>query len=166
MGKHGMEEVLMIGIMAPTLGPWERRISGATKRLMKLRRRAVVRRVTHTTQSDLHTSVLIIQLSFSKRSHTYHKMLQKYLARSARTFAAQAAETRIPQASRTSFRTAQPSTGRTLAGVRSYSAASEPAKAEAAPAKEGEKAAEAEHPHTKELEAKKKEVSEVTVSGL
>ncbi|GAB7349120.1 hypothetical protein MBLNU459_g8066t1 [Dothideomycetes sp. NU459] len=90
-------------------------------------------------------------------------MLQKYLVRSARTFAAQAVETRIPQACRTSFRAAQPTICRPVgAAVRSYSAAAEPAKEEAAPAEKTEPAAEAEHPHTKELEVKKKEVAEVT----
>lgn len=120
---------------------------------------------SYDTLIETHKTSYRASLLFFKQSHTYHKMLQKYLLRSARTFAAQAVETRIPQASRTSYRIVQPINGRTLAGVRSYSATAEPAKQEAAPAKEGEKAAEAEaeHPHTKELEAKKKEVSEVTV---
>lgn len=84
-------------------------------------------------------------------------MLQKYLARSARTFAAQTFESRIPQAARRSFRVAQPSNGRVATGIRSYSASTEAAKEEAAPeAKE-------EDPVQKELAAKKQEVTEVTV---
>lgn len=88
-------------------------------------------------------------------------MLQRYLARSARTFAAQSFESRLPQASRTSFRVAQPSNARILAGVRSYSDSKEAAKEEAAAGDKAE--AKEEDPLQKELAAAKKEASEASV---
>lgn len=87
-------------------------------------------------------------------------MLQKYLARSARTFAAQTFESRVPQAARQSFRVTQTSNARAVFGMRSYSASTEATKDEAA-AEKGE--AKEEDPVQKELAAKKKEVAEVTV---
>lgn len=87
-------------------------------------------------------------------------MLQKYLVRSARTFAAQSFESRIPQAARQSFRVAQTSNGRAFTGVRAYSASTEAPKEDAAAEKTEAKE---EDPVQKELAAKKLEVVEVTV---
>lgn len=84
----------------------------------------------------------------------------RFLARSARPLVSQAVESRVPF----SFRVAQQ--GRAVAAVRSYSAATESAAKEDAVASENaEKQAEAtkEDPVLKELEAKKKEVADVTV---
>lgn len=91
-----------------------------------------------------------------------YTMLQRQLARSARTLAAQASECRISQVTRTPFRVAGPSyNGRTLAAVRAYSSGAEPAKEDAAAEKKGE--AKEEDPVQKELEAKRKETTELTV---
>lgn len=90
-------------------------------------------------------------------------MLQRYLARSARTFAAQSFESRLPQASRTSFRVAQSNNARILAGVRSYSDSKEAAKEEAAAGDKAETKEEEEDPLQKELAAAKKEASEASV---
>lgn len=57
---------------------------------------------------------------------------------------------------------AQPSNGRVLTGLRSYSATTEPAKEDGAAADKATEAKE-EDPVQKELAAKKKEVTDVTV---
>lgn len=83
----------------------------------------------------------------------------RFLARSARPLS-QAVESRVPF----SFRAVQQ--GRAVAAVRSYSSTPETgAKENNAAAENAEKAAEAtkEDPTLKELEAKKKEVADVTV---
>ena len=84
----------------------------------------------------------------------------RFLARSARPLVSQATETRVPL----SFRAIQQ--GRPVTAFRSYSAATDSAAKEDAVASENaEKQAEAtkEDPTLKELEAKKKEVADVTV---
>lgn len=89
-------------------------------------------------------------------------MFQRQLARSARQLVAQSFESRSSQASRTSFRVAQSGNTRAVSGVRPYSASAEPAKEDAAAAEKAGEAKE-EDPVQKELAAKKKEVTEVTV---
>ncbi|KAL1305143.1 hypothetical protein AAFC00_002068 [Neodothiora populina] len=84
-------------------------------------------------------------------------MLQKYLARSARTFAAQSFESRLPQATRASFRAAYPGNGRVLSGLRPYSDSAAETKDE----KPEAKAKEEEDP-AKEIEAAKAEAKEAT----
>jgi len=87
-------------------------------------------------------------------------MSLRFLARSARPLS-QAVESRVPF----SFRAVQQ--GRAIAAARSYSTTPETgAKENNAAAENAEKAAEAtkEDPVQKELEAKKKEVADVTVS--
>lgn len=95
-------------------------------------------------------------------------MLPRYLSQSARAFAAHATEARIPQASRRTFLHAQESHAplrSSIASSRWYSAsAAEPAKDEAK-AEEAKPEAEKEDPVKKELEAKKKELVDITVRG-
>lgn len=92
-------------------------------------------------------------------------MLPRYLSRSARAFAAHATEVRLPQASRQTFfqpHTAQAPLRSSIASSRWYSAEAEPAKT-AEKAEEAKPQAEKEDPVKKELEAKKKEVVDITV---
>jgi len=88
-------------------------------------------------------------------------MFQRQIARSARTFAAQSLEGKLTQASRTPFRLAQSNKGRVLGSFRCYSDSAESAKKDDAAAEKKADGQE-ENPVQKELEAKKKEVQDVT----